>query len=790
MRPARLRALHAAGARHRRPSPRRHGVARLARDGLELVLELLAEDEFAAGPSAGIVVQAYLRDSPDDARSRHRLASSSTAGRSRSSSGWSRAPTGITRSSRRAVMAGPRPSSRTKPTATATSRLLTRRLLEARPLVRVAVASHNLRSVVSRDRMQPRPRRRDRDVEFQVLRGLGDDLQHALARAACACERTARWVTSWPGWPIWSAGCSRTRATSRFSQHRPRRKRRGAAGGSMRPFSNEPHAELRRAPVREELIAALRALDRRCRGGFRSGSATSAARQRASSRPTRAGPSGVATCGPRNERRRRRAVEIASEGPACWGRRPADRARRAFTAAAEVLRRRRGELTALEVRECAKPWVEADADVCEAIDFIEYYARQALELEEGRPLHGRARRAQRDALPPAWSVRSDLALELPAGDPGRHGRRCACSRQHRRPETGRAIAGIWDSPASRLCARRGCRRKRFHLLPGRGRRRRGARPAPGRRDDRIHRLARGRPRDHRGGRKRPPGQRQVKRVVAEMGGKNCVIVDADADLDDAVPAIVASAFAYAGQKCSAAARVLVHEAIADDLLRAHRRSHRPAPGWPGRGLLDTGAAADRAGRPGACPLLSGASSARRRLCESGPSPCRPAAGSCRRRLRRTCPRIARCSRTRSSARCWPRRRASVEAACDIVDGLDYALTGGLYSRNPSTVDYVVSRSPVGNLYVNRQITGAMVGRQPFGGNRLSGYGFKAGGPDYLLQFVTRRSSRRTPCGTASSSDERWWNYHVPRLLRRGTSIGSGVLRPSASVPWPCRCRYA
>ena len=78
---------------------------------------------------------------------------------------------------------------------------------------------------------------------------------------------------------------------------------------------------------------------------------------------------------------------------------------------------------------------------------------------------------------------------------------------------------------------------------------------------------------------------------------------------------------------------------------------------------------------------------------------------------------------------------SVEAACDIVDGLDYALTGGLFSRNPSTVEYVLSRTPVGNLYVNRQITGAMVGRQPFGGNRLSGSGFKAGGPDYLLQFV-------------------------------------------------------
>ena len=77
----------------------------------------------------------------------------------------------------------------------------------------------------------------------------------------------------------------------------------------------------------------------------------------------------------------------------------------------------------------------------------------------------------------------------------------------------------------------------------------------------------------------------------------------------------------------------------------------------------------------------------------------------------------------------------VDAACDRVDELPFALTGGLYCRSPRTVEHVVRRSPVGNLYVNRAVTGAMVGRQPFGGNRLSGTGTKAGGPGYLLQFV-------------------------------------------------------
>jgi RHH-type proline utilization regulon transcriptional repressor/proline dehydrogenase/delta 1-pyrroline-5-carboxylate dehydrogenase len=84
------------------------------------------------------------------------------------------------------------------------------------------------------------------------------------------------------------------------------------------------------------------------------------------------------------------------------------------------------------------------------------------------------------------------------------------------------------------------------------------------------------------------------------------------------------------------------------------------------------------------------------------------------------------------------RVRDMEAACDLVDASPFALTGGLFSRSPGVIDEVVRRSPVGNLYVNRNITGAMVGRQPFGGNRRSGIGSKAGGPDYLLQFVEPR----------------------------------------------------
>jgi RHH-type transcriptional regulator, proline utilization regulon repressor / proline dehydrogenase / delta 1-pyrroline-5-carboxylate dehydrogenase len=220
-----------------------------------------------------------------------------------------------------------------------------------------------------------------------------------------------------------------------------------------------------------------------------------------------------------------------------------------------------------------------------------------------------------------------------------------------------------------------------------------------------------------------------------MGGKNCVIVDSDADLDDTVPALVTSAFAYGGQKCSAASRVLVHESISEELIERLRGAVE---------LLQVGQAEDFATQ--VPPLIELAAQERvldyqQRVANEGHLAL--AGASIPERGWFVPPAIATDLPPDSSVLrdeifgplLAIERVPDIEAACDIVDRLDYALTGGLHSRNPKTIEYVSSRSPVGNLYVNRQITGAMVGRQPFGGNRLSGTGFKAGGPDYLLQFV-------------------------------------------------------
>jgi RHH-type proline utilization regulon transcriptional repressor/proline dehydrogenase/delta 1-pyrroline-5-carboxylate dehydrogenase len=391
------------------------------------------------------------------------------------------------------------------------------------------------------------------------------------------------------------------------------------------------------------------------------------------------------------------------------------------------------------VYECAKPWVEADADVCEAIDFLEYYARRTLELDRdgalGQPPGERntMRYVARGvvAVIAPWNFPFAIPAGMVAGalapgnaailKPAEQSPACAHAlvaalREAGVPPGAIALLPGADEPGAALVRHPGVHAIAFT----------GSSPV----GLEIVRAAA----------ETRPGQAHVKHVVAEMGGKNCVIVDADADLDDAVPAIVRSAFSYAGQKCSAAARVLAHADIVDQLagrlagavrtLRVGRASELGVDVPP---LIDAAArdrvasyirrgagegtvraevepAGDIGGAFFAAPTLLGGLPAESPLLAEeifGPV---------------------------LTVEAVP----DVAAACDAVERLRFGLTGGLFSRNPATVRYVVGRSPVGNLYVNREITGAMVGRQPFGGNRLSGTGAKAGGPDYLLEFCQAR----------------------------------------------------
>jgi RHH-type transcriptional regulator, proline utilization regulon repressor / proline dehydrogenase / delta 1-pyrroline-5-carboxylate dehydrogenase len=231
-----------------------------------------------------------------------------------------------------------------------------------------------------------------------------------------------------------------------------------------------------------------------------------------------------------------------------------------------------------------------------------------------------------------------------------------------------------------------------------------------------------------------PGQRHMKRVICETGGKNAIIVDDDADLDEAVAGVLRSAFGYAGQKCSACSRVIVvgeaHGPFMERLVEAAkclriRSAENPACDVPpvidaeAQARLDKAAA--EAG-PGARLLFRGEA---------------PPGG------RFVAPAIFAISdpshRFLQDELFGPILAAvkaeTFEEALAMAMMSPFALTGAVFTRSPSHLEAAREKFRVGNLYINRGSTGALVDRQPFGGFGLSGLGTKAGGPGYLLNFV-------------------------------------------------------
>ncbi|MGA2764217.1 MAG: aldehyde dehydrogenase family protein [Spirochaetia bacterium] len=235
-----------------------------------------------------------------------------------------------------------------------------------------------------------------------------------------------------------------------------------------------------------------------------------------------------------------------------------------------------------------------------------------------------------------------------------------------------------------------------------------------------------------------PGQVQLKRVVCEMGGKNAIIVDDDADLDEAVGGILRSAFGYAGQKCSACSRLIVLDSVYDRLvprLVEAARSIRVAP--PEDPSCELGPVIDQASWQRLTSLIREPGGGVEPLFVGGPVPetgwfVPPSLFLVR-------------DRDHPMARqelfgpvLSVLRAGSFDEALETASDSEYALTGGLYSRSPSRIKQARKRFRVGNLYINRETTGAMVDRQPFGGFGMSGGGTKAGGPGYLLNFVDPR----------------------------------------------------
>jgi RHH-type proline utilization regulon transcriptional repressor/proline dehydrogenase/delta 1-pyrroline-5-carboxylate dehydrogenase len=735
---------------------------------LELFRDVLGEDEFA-DLEAGVVVQAYLRDSRDD------LADliAWSAGRPRpitvrlvKGAYWD-AETVQARAE-----GWPIPVFERKVETDANYERCVRLLHDHHGEVRAAFASHNLRSLahaVTYARYRGIP---DDGYEIQMLYGMAEPMHAAIRRLGLRLRVYAPVGELVPGMAYLVRRLLENTSNESFVRHRfaegrdletlleaprvehlpgptePARREPTVAGGGTDggtdppPYAPEPLSEWRRGPERTELAVAVDHVAGELGGEVPA--LIDGEWVRTSATIPSVDPSAPATlvassasCGVEEAREAVGAAQRAAEG---WRRTPARERAAVLFRAAEWLRFRRGSIAALQCFEAGKPWDQADADVCEAIDFCEYYGREVLRLDglaadlvQSPP--GESNRLSYQGKGVAVVIAPwNFPLAIPTG-----------------MTTAALVAGnpVILKPAEQTPA---VARYLVEALVAGGAPRGVVQFLPG--DGEVVGAALVEHPDVavvaftgskavglsivRQAAVTDPGQRHVKRVVAEMGGKNPLIIDADADPDEAVPAAAYSAFGFAGQKCSAAGRLIVLDAVYDQIVeRLVGCTRELVVGHPRQPAVQVG------------PLIDEDAHKRvLRWVERAPS-----MGTVR--LQRddvpgegffVGPTIVEVSDPQAPiARdevfgpvLAVLRARDLDEAIALANDTDYALTAGIFSRSPAAIRRAAAELRAGNVYVNRHITGAVVGRQPFGGYGLSGVGSKAGGPDYLHQFLDPR----------------------------------------------------
>jgi RHH-type proline utilization regulon transcriptional repressor/proline dehydrogenase/delta 1-pyrroline-5-carboxylate dehydrogenase len=407
---------------------------------------------------------------------------------------------------------------------------------------------------------------------------------------------------------------------------------------------------------------------------------------------------------------------------------------------AEQFRSRRFELSAWICLETGKPWRESDADVAEAIDFCMYYATEMEKLDapQHRDVPGEDNRyfyeprgvavviapwnfplAILTGMATAALVAGNTVILKPAEQSGVIGAKLMecfiaagvpAGAVNFVPGIGEEIGPtLVQHPDVALIAFTGS--LKVALL--------------------INEQAA----------KTPGGQNFVKKVIAEMGGKNAVIVDSDADLDEAVKGVVDSAFGYGGQKCSAGSRAIVLNGIYDQflarLVEATKSLTVSAADEPGCSL---GPVIDAESRDRILKTIESGKKEARLAHQTDIGALATQGYFVGPAIFADVPENAGIAQEEIFGPVLSVLRAKdLDDAIRIANGTKYALTGGCFSRSPTHLEQVKRRFRVGNLYINRKCTGALVDRQPFGGFKLSGIGSKAGGPDYLLQFLLPRT---------------------------------------------------
>jgi len=434
------------------------------------------------------------------------------------------------------------------------------------------------------------------------------------------------------------------------------------------------------------------------------------------------------------------AVESAQRAFAGWSRTPAAERAAYLLEAARRMRERRHRFSAWMVLEVGKSWNEADADTAEAIDFMEFYAREMLRY---------------DAPPPVVQLpgEKDSLVYLPLGvgaiiPPWNFPLAICVGMTSAAIVAGNTVVvkPSSDSPAIAwqfylLMEEVGLPPGVFNFVTGGG----------GTVGDTLVRHPRTRfvsftgSRDvgvgiHRLAAEVQPGQIWLKRVVAEMGGKDAIIVDEEADLDAAAVGVAASAFGFQGQKCSACSRAIVSEKVYEPFLaRLKAEVAKIKVGITDSPEISMGPVVNAAARDKILSYIERGRQEGRLIAGGG-----PVAGLEGYFLQPTVIADVKPSAVIACEEIFGPVLAVIPAksydeALAIANGTDYGLTGAVYSRNPEKLERARREFFVGNLYLNRKCTGAIVGAHPFGGFNMSGTDSKAGGRDYLGLFLQAKS---------------------------------------------------
>ncbi len=730
---------------------------------LAIFRQVMMEDEFRDTSDVGIVIQCYLQDSAQDLRALRDWAAE------RGRPVWVRLVKGAYwdyETVHARAIGWPIPVYENKWQTDANYEELTRFALENRQHLRTALGSHNLRSLAHGMAVARHLNIPDSGFELQMLYGMADAQKDAIVDLGYRLRIYMPYGELIPGMAYLVRRLLENTSNESFLRadfserasaetllmnpldHRAKTdgaaSRRLATSKFTASYQNEPPLDFSRAANRDAMQAALVEVAGQFERRYPlviDGQEVTTDRWIESICPAHkslvVGRVAMATA-----ERADAAVRAAQRASADWWTLGAERRAEFLRGAAQIMRRRRFELAAWMVYECAKEWREADADVCEAIDFCEYYAAGAIDLDapRGADVPGEENRfeylprgvtaviapwnfplailtgmttaalatgntvimkpAEQSSVVAAKLMEVFRELELPPGVlnylPGR----------------GEVVgAALVEHPDVATIAFTGSRAVGLAI------------------NARAAQVSATGPMKH------------VKHVIAEMGGKNAIIVDDDADLDEAVAGVVKSAFGYQGQKCSACSRAIVLDSVYDlflERLIEATRSLKIGPAEDPATSVSAVIDAESFDRIRGYIELGQTSAAVALAMDVGPladegfyiGP----------HIFTNLPPTSRLAQEEIFGPVLVVLRATdFDQAIHILNDTDYGLTGGVFSRSPEHLRRARRELLVGNVYLNRGITGALVGRQPFGGFKMSGIGTKAGGSDYLKQFVVPRT---------------------------------------------------